>query len=243
MRSMTVTELPPAQRPRERMHRLGPEALSEQELLACVLGRGVAGESVLMTAQRLLARFGTLQGIAGSSVEQLCDVHGVGPAKAAQLRAAMECARRVASAPEHARTPVTTPEEAAAVVRPYLQDTRKEHVVAALLDARHHLIRVSRVAVGSLTASLVHPRELFHDAITASAAAVVVAHNHPSGDPQPSAHDLALTERLVEAGALLGIEVVDHVILGGQRIMSLRAAGLMPSSEPSGRKARRRERS
>jgi DNA repair protein RadC len=234
---MTVTQLPPAQRPRERMHRFGPEALSESELLACVLGRGVAGESVLVTAQRLLARFRTLRGIADSSAEQLCGVHGVGPAKAAQLRAVMECARRITSGAAAERVPVATPEAAAEVVRPFLSDARREHVVAVLLDARHHLIRVSRVAIGSLTASLVHPRELFHDAIAASAAAVIVAHNHPSGDPQPSAHDLALTERLVEAGALLGIEVVDHLILGSRSVVSLKAAGLMGSRRAEKRRS------
>ena len=221
--ALTVLQLPVSERPRERLTRLGAESLSEQELLACLLGRGIADESVLVTAQRLLAAFGSLRGLAEASVEQLSAIHGIGPAKASQLKAAVEIARRVAPGPPGRRPLIETMEAAAALLRPQLLDKPKEHVVALLLDNRHRLIRIAPIAVGSLSASLVHPRELFKEAIAASAAAVIVAHNHPSGDPDPSAHDLELTRRLTAAGELLGIEVLDHLIIAAQGVVSIRA--------------------
>jgi DNA repair protein RadC len=230
-RGLTVRDLPLSERPRERLARLGAETLSEQELLACILGRGVAGESVLVSARRLLAEFGTLRALADASVEQLAKVHGIGPAKAVQLKAAAELARRLALSRDGARLPIESLEAAAALVRPHLLDKKKEHFVALLLDSRHQLIRMSPIAIGSLSATVVHPRELFKEAIAASAAALIVAHNHPSGDPEPSAHDIELTRRLVDGGALLGIEVLDHVIVGARGVVSLRALGVI--SDPS----------
>jgi len=231
---LTVLDLPLSERPRERLIRLGAEALSEQELLACVLGRGIAGESVLVSAQRLLAACGTLRGLAEASMERLATVRGIGPAKAAQLKAAVELARRVAMTSNGRRPVIDSLETAAAVVRPHLSDKAKEHVVALLLDSRHQLIRMSPIAVGSLSATLVHPRELFKEAIAASAAAVIVAHNHPSGDGTPSEEDLRLTARLVDAGVLLGIEVLDHLILGDRQVVSLKALGALDTPRPSG---------
>ena len=239
--SLTVRDLPAPDRPRERLIRLGAEALAEHELLACVLGRGVAGESVLLSARRVLAACGTLRGVAEASVEQLSELHGIGPAKAAQLKAAVEVGRRLSSATPEPRAPITTVEAAAAVLRPALLHRQREHVVALLLDTRHRLIRMSPIAVGSLSASLVHPRELFKEAIAASAAAVLVAHNHPSGDPTPSEHDVALTRRLTAAGAMLGIEVVDHLIVAAEGVVSLRALGLLDAT-PAGRGRPRRAR-
>lgn len=223
---LTVLDLPASQRPRERLAALGAEALSEQELLCCILGRGIAGESVLVTAQRLLKGFRSLQGIAEASVEQLAQIRGVGEAKAAQIKAAVELARRLAQ-PDEDKTakPLETAQAAADLLQPLLADKKKEHFVALLLDSRHRLIRISRIAVGSLSASLVHPRELFKEAIAASAAAVIVAHNHPSGDPDPSEHDVVLTKRLAQGGKLLGIEVLDHLIIGSGRWVSLKGLG------------------
>ena len=234
---LTVLDLPASERPRERLSRLGAEALSEQELLACLLGRGVAGESVLVTAQRLLAAFGSLRGIAEASVEQLSGVHGIGSAKAVQLKAAAELSRRMALSPEAPAKTMDSVDAAAELLRPHLLEKKKEHFVALLLDNRHRLIRLSPIAVGSLSATLVHPRELFKEAIAASAAAVIVAHNHPSGDPTPSEQDVELTARLVEAGALIGIEVLDHLILGADGVVSLRAEGVIGSAD--GRAPRR----
>ncbi|MBI3087642.1 MAG: DNA repair protein RadC [Candidatus Omnitrophica bacterium] len=227
--NLTIRELPVSERPRERLTALGPEAVSDQELLCCLLGKGIAGESVLVTAQRLLAAFGDLPGLAEASVEQLAQVRGVGPAKAVQVKAAVALARRlIASWDQDApRRPVETAEDAATILRPALLQKQQEHFVILLLDNRRRLIRLSPIAVGSLSASLVHPRELFKEAIAASAAAVILAHNHPSGDPHPSEQDLTLTKRLVQAGKLLGIEVVDHLILGREGTVSLKALGVV----------------
>ncbi len=225
--SLTVRDLPVSERPRERLMHVGPEALSEQELLACVLGRGVAGESVLVSARRLIATFGTLRGLADASVEQLSQVHGIGQAKAVQVKAAVEIGRRLITVSNGHRTVVDSLEAAASLVRPHLHGKQKEHFIALLLDNRHQFIRMCPIAIGSLSATLVHPRELFKEAIAASAAAMIVAHNHPSGDPQPSESDIQLTHRLVEAGRLLGIEVLDHLIVGAAEVVSLQAAGIL----------------
>lgn len=233
---LTVHDLPLAERPRERLSRLGPDALSDQELLACVLGRGVAGESVLVNARRLLAQFGSWRGVAEASVDALGAVHGIGPAKAAQLKAAAELARRLASVPGEPRPCIDSFEAAVAAARPRLDGQRREHVIALLLDTRHGLIRVAPIAVGTLSASLVHPREVFTEAISASAAALILAHNHPSGDPSPSEADLALTRRLIEAGRIVGIEVLDHIILGRPGAASLRALGAWPTQRPATRR-------
>lgn len=235
--TLTVRNLPISERPRERLSTVGPEALSQQELLACVLGRGVAGDSVLVVAQRLLERFETLRELADASCEQLASVRGVGSAKAAQLKAAFELGRRSQQPRSTAAALIDTPEAAAALVSPKLLHRKQEHVLAILLDARHRLIRISTIAVGTLTASLVHPRELFRDAIAASAAAVIVCHNHPSGDPEPSEADLQLTAQLHEAGALLGIEVLDHLVIARQGMVSLRSRGAFDA--PSAQNKRR----
>jgi DNA repair protein RadC len=230
--SLSIRSLPVNERPRERLCRLGAEALSEQELLACLLGRGIAGESVLVSAQRLLAAFGSVRGIADASIEALTAVHGIGASKAVQLKAAVALAKRTLPEPYASRAFIDSDSAAAAVVRPHLAELKKEQFMALLLDTRRRLIRLSTIAVGSLAATVVHPRELFKEAIAASASAVIVAHNHPSGDPEPSSQDIALTQRLVEAGALLGIEVLDHLIIGSGEFVSLRAGGWLSPSPP-----------
>ncbi|MBI3332675.1 MAG: DNA repair protein RadC [Candidatus Omnitrophica bacterium] len=219
--------MPSSERPRERLAALGTEALSQQELLACLLGRGCAGESVITVAQRLLNRFGGLERIAQAPLEELAGVRGIGLAKAAQLKAACELSRRADVAPRRLSAPLETPDAAMRLAKRYLARRRKEHFIVLLLDTRHRVMKVSEISVGSLEASLVHPRETFQEAIAASAAALILAHNHPSGDPTPSAEDLDLTRRLKEAGEILGIPVLDHLIVGGARAVSLQAAGFL----------------
>ena len=239
--TLTVRDLPVSERPRERLARLGAEALSEQELLACVLGRGIAGESVLIAARRLLAAFGSLRGIGEASVEELIGVRGIGEAKAVQLKAAVEVARRIATAAPGSRPRIDGLEAAVKILRPQLVDKRREHFVALLLDSRYRVIRMSLIAIGSLSATLVHPREVFREAMAAQAAAIIVAHNHPSGDPEPSAHDLELTKRLQQAGEVIGIEVLDHLIIGREGHVSLAARGALAAPAPAPRCRRRND--
>jgi DNA repair protein RadC len=226
-KSFTIHDLPPSERPRERLQKLGAEALSAQEILAVLLGRGVSGESVMVTAQRLLSRFENLKGIAEASVEELSTVKGIGLAKATQIKAAFELASRLEGyAQAGEKTVVKTPEDVSGVVGGRLRGKKKEYFLALLLDTRNQLIKVAEISVGSLDSSIVHPREVFKEAISASAAAVIFAHNHPSGDAQASPDDIKLTKRLAEAGELVGIEVLDHIIIGDKKYLSLKREGL-----------------
>ncbi len=221
-KGFTMRDVPISERPRERLQQLGPEALSVQELIAVIMGRGIAGESVTVTAQRLMRRFRSLRSVASATVEELATVRGIGPAKACQIKAAFELADRLHSLPDGKKPLVKTPEDVVSQVEGKLRDKRKEHFLAVLLDTRGRVIKVSSVSVGSLDASIVHPREVFSEAMSAGAASVVFAHNHPSGDPEPSAEDIQLNKRLVEVGELVGIDVLDHVIIAGGKFVSMR---------------------
>ena len=226
--SFTIHDLPVSERPRERLQKFGAEALSTQEILALILGRGIAGESVTVTAQRLLSQFGNIKGIGGASLEELTQVKGIGLAKASQIKAALELANRLETSaePDKNLPVVKTPDEVVNLIKGRLKDKKKEHFLALLLDTRSQLIKVAPISVGSLDSSIVHPREVFKEALSASAASVIFVHNHPSGDPAPSADDIKLTKRLVQAGEIMGIEVLDHVIIGDKKFLSLKREGL-----------------
>lgn len=226
-KSFTIRDLPLAERPRERLQKFGVEALSAQEILAIILGRGIAGESVMVTGQRLLSQFGSLKGLAGATIEELSQVKGIGPAKASQIKAAFELANRLEGHSEVGNKPVVkAPDDVASVVRGKLKDKKKEHFLALLLDTRGRLIKTAEISVGSLDSSIVHPREVFKEAISASAASVIFVHNHPSGNPEASEDDIKLTKRLAEAGDIMGIDVLDHIIIGGKNHVSLKRQGL-----------------
>jgi DNA repair protein RadC len=226
-KSFTIHDLPISERPRERLQKFGAEALSAQEVLALIMGRGISGESVMVTAQRLLRQFGSLKGIAGASVEELSQVKGIGLAKASQIKAAFELANRLESyGSDGEKTLVGTPEEVVRTVQGRLKRKKKEYFLVLSLDTKNQLIKVSEVSIGSLDTSVVHPREVFKEAISASAASVILVHNHPSGDPQPSDDDVKLTKRLAETGEIVGIAVLDHIVVGENRFVSLKREGL-----------------
>jgi DNA repair protein RadC len=226
--SFTVHDLPLGERPRERLLKLGSEALSAQEILALILGRGIKGESVMVTSQKLLSRFGNLKGIANASVEELTQTKGIGSAKAAQIKAALELSRRLeADAGEKPKAVLKSPDGVATEVRSQLKGKKKEHFVVLCLDTRNRLINRKLVSVGSLDTSIVHPREVFKEAVSSCAASVIFAHNHPSGDPEPSKEDIELTKRLAKAGEIIGIDVLDHIIVCDKSYVSLKARNLL----------------
>lgn len=225
--SFTVHDLPLSERPRERLLELGGEALSAQEILALILGRGVKGESVMVTSQKLLSRFRNLRGVANASIEELTQVTGIGPAKAAQIKAAFELSRRLeADSGEKSKRILKSPDDVAAEVRSHLKGKKKEHFVVLCLDTRNRLIERRPVSMGSLDTSIVHPREVFKEAVSSCAASVILAHNHPSGDPEPSKEDIELTKRLAKAGEIMGIDVLDHIIVCDKSHVSLKARNL-----------------
>jgi DNA repair protein RadC len=225
--SFTVHDLPLSERPRERLLKLGSEALSAQEILAIILGRGIKGESVMVTSQKLLSKFGNLKGIANASMEELTQISGIGPAKAAQIKAAVELSKRLESSADEGQKPaLKSPEDVVNIVRGQLKGKKKEHFLVLCLDTRNHLINCKSVSMGSLDTSVVHPREAFKEAISSSAASVIFVHNHPSGDPEPSEEDIELTKRLAKAGEIVGIEVLDHIIVCDKSYLSLKAKNL-----------------
>jgi len=173
--SMTIHDLPVSERPRERLQKFGAEALSAQEILALILGRGIAGESVMVTAQRLLSQFGNLKGVASASLEELGQVKGIGIAKASQIKAAFELTSRLEGYSESDKPLLKTPDDVATLVQGRLRGKKKEHFLALLLDTRNQLIKVAEISVGSLDSSIVHPREVFKEAVSASAALSALA--------------------------------------------------------------------
>lgn len=210
--SFTIHDLPLEERPRERLIKFGEHSLSIQELLQLILGRGIAGESVAVTAQKLLTHFGSLQKLSEATVEELSQIKGIGLAKACQIRAAFEIGRRVSTqVPPYKKKELTDPEKVYRFIKSKLKDYSKEHFYLITLDSRNRSIH--EVSIGTLNANPVHPREAFSEAIKSKAATVIFAHNHPSDNSDPSEDDLVITKRLVEVGKILGIEVFDHIII------------------------------
>jgi DNA repair protein RadC len=220
-----VQDLPAEERPRERLARLGAAALSNQELVALLLGTGSTRASALDLAERLLAD--GLRPLAARSLDELEAEAGLGRAKATRLLAALELGARLASEGVGAEPAFRTPDDAARFLLPRYGTRPVETFGLLALDIRHRLKKEAVISVGCLTSSLVHPREVFQQAVVSRAAALVLFHNHPSGDPEPSSEDLALTRRLASAGTLMGIEVLDHVILGAGRFVSLKERGVL----------------
>ncbi len=208
-----ITDLPLSERPREKLHALGAERLDTAELIAILLRTGTGGRSAIEIGRDLLAQFQTIERLAAASVEELSAIKGIGLAKAVQLKAAFALASRLPATRE-ARPMLRTPRDVADRLREEMQHFEVEEFHVLLLDTKNRLIRDVKVSKGTLNASLVHPREVFREAIRAGAASVILVHNHPSGDPTPSSDDLRITRELVEAGRVLKIEVLDHIIVG-----------------------------
>jgi DNA repair protein RadC len=217
----------PHDRPREKLERLGAAALGDNELLALVLGSGAGGHGALDLANQLLAAADGVHGLTRAGVGDLRQVRGVGRARAAQVLAAVELGRRTLVAAPAARPRLMSPAQVAAFLLPRHGAHPVEQFGIVMLDSKCRVIRVRMVAVGSLDAAIVHPREVFREAASASAAAIVLFHNHPSGDPTPSREDLALTTRLLGAGEVMGIDVVDHLILADQQYFSMVESGII----------------
>lgn len=222
-----LRDLPNEERPRERMLRYGAGVLSQTELLAILLRTGTRNESAIHMAQRLLAEIGGIRGIMDLSLDELTKMKGIGPAKAVQIKAGIELGQRLAKA----RTPeariIRSPRDAADQVMEELRYLQKEHFVCLFLNTKNHIIAQETLSVGSLNASIVHPREVFRAAIKCSSASIVCVHNHPSGDPSPSPEDIRITERLCRAGEIVGIDVLDHIVIGDGSFVSLKEQGLM----------------
>ncbi|HET7616921.1 MAG TPA: DNA repair protein RadC [Vicinamibacterales bacterium] len=212
-------------RPREKLERAGAPALGDNELLALVLGHGAPRANALELANAVLAGVGGLHGLARATLDELRRVPGIGGARAAQLLAAVEAGRRTLLRRGEERPRILAPRDVADLLMPQFGARAVEQFGVVLLDTKHRVLRTTVISVGTLDASLVHPREVFREATSGGAAAIVLFHNHPSGDPAPSQDDVQLTLRLVRAGELMGIHVLDHVILAETRFCSLRDLG------------------
>jgi len=223
---MKIKDMPRIERPREKLAKFGSEFLHDNELLAILLGTGTKSKNVLQIAKEILSKFSKKR-LLGLNFDQLKNIKGIGPAKACQILAAFEISKRVLKVDASGTRPtIQTPKDVIAQVF-YLKNHKKESFVALYLNARNELLNKETISIGSLNANIVHPREVFQPAIANYAASVVFVHNHPSGDPQPSEDDLKITKQLVEAGKILGIEVLDHIIIAKDKYLSLKEKELL----------------
>ena len=226
--TVTPRELSLEPRPREKLARLGAQSLSDAELLGMILRTSAGDRSPSETAQRILTKFHGLRGLASMPAAKLMKPSVLGPVKGQEILALIELGRRLfARAPANEYPPMASPQDVADYLWPRITDPQKEHFFCVLLDVKGSVIRLHTVSIGTLDSSLVHPREVFKEAVAASSSSVIVAHNHPSGDPAPSAEDRQVTTRLVEAGRILGIDVIDHIIFGEDNFTSLKQLGMM----------------
>lgn len=222
---LMIRDVPAAERPRERVLKEGTTVLSNQELLAIVLRSGTKKESVLQLSQRLLHHFHGLRMLNEATVKELMKINGIGEAKAVEVLAAIELGKRVNQLQTPVRSAIHSPEAGAELVMDEMRFLSQEHFVCLYLNTKNQVLKRKTVFIGSLNASIVHPREVFKEAFRYSAASVICFHNHPSGDPSPSREDIAITQRLVECGQMLGIEVLDHIVIGDQKFISLKEKG------------------
>ena len=218
----TVREMPSHERPRERLQSFGSQALSTAELLAIILRTGTKGDNVLALANKLLVKYGGLSGLMRADFRELCAERGMGEAKSAQVKAALEIGRRLSLLPAETRYPIRTPADAANLVMLDLAYLDTEQLRILLLDSRGQLVEKVASYQGTVNRAVARAAEIFRPAVIRNCPGLILCHNHPSGDPTPSPEDIEATQRLVEAGRLLDIELVDHIIIGQQRFVSLK---------------------
>jgi DNA repair protein RadC len=225
----SIKDWPQNERPRERLLAHGPGSMSDAQLLAIILRTGGSGKSAMDMALEMIDRFGTLREIEQASLSECCALKGMGKAKAAQLKAALELGRRLFREPGRTGPVFSAGKDVYSYFHTRFRNLKKEVFCCVMLDVKNRLIRDARISEGTLTSSLIHPREAFREAIREAAASVIFVHNHPSGDPEPSREDVLTTERLEAAGETVGINVLDHVIVGDGKFTSMREKGYLRS--------------
>ncbi len=225
--ALMMREVHTADRPRERLMTQGATSLSNQELLAILLRTGTKQESVLHLANRVLLYFEQIHHLKDATIEEITSIKGIGQAKAVQILAAVELGRRLSSKQTDSKYTIRSPKDAANYLMADMTSLKQEHFVVLFLNIKNQVMHKQTIFVGSLNASIVHPREIFREAVRRSSASIVCAHNHPSGNPAPSPEDIAVTKRLMEAGSIIGIELLDHIIIGDHQFISLNEKGFM----------------
>nr|WP_304413184.1 DNA repair protein RadC [Paucisalibacillus sp. EB02] len=225
--SIMIKDVPKEDRPRERLLNLGANHLSNQELLAILLGSGSRDESVMALANRLLMHFEGLKLLKDATIEELTAIKGIGSAKGVLILSALELGKRLSQYKPNERYVIRSPEDGADYVMEELRNLNQEHFVVLFLNTKNQIIHRQTIFIGSLNASIVHPREVFREAVKRSAASIIVAHNHPSGDPTPSQEDIHVTRRLAESGKMIGIELLDHLVIGDRNFVSLKEKGYL----------------
>jgi DNA repair protein RadC len=221
-----IADLAASDRPRERLARSGPTSLSKPELLAILLRTGVPGENAVDVGQRLLDKFGGLEGLQRASLAEICNQHGIGEAKASQIKAAIELGRRLASEKPEEQITINSPADVADLLQYDMRGLEQEVLKVLLLDTRNHVLEQVEIYRGSVNSSQVRVGEIFTPAVRRNATALIVVHNHPSGDPTPSPDDVALTRSIVQAGKILDVDVLDHIVIGRNGFVSLKERGL-----------------
>jgi DNA repair protein RadC len=224
---LMIRDFPQDERPRERLIQSGAASLSNQELLAILLRTGTKSESVLQLSNRLLNRFDGLNLLKDASLEEITKTKGIGLAKAVQIMAAVEFGRRISNLAFDDRYSIRSPEDGANYVMNDMRFLAQEHFVCLYLNTKNQVLHKQTIFIGSLNASIVHPREVFKEAFRRSAASIICIHNHPSGDPTPSREDIEVTKRLVECGRIIGIDILDHLIIGEKKFISLKEKGYL----------------
>jgi DNA repair protein RadC len=226
-KKLTIKDMPLEERPRERMNVIGAGKMSNAELIAILLRTGYHEETAIRLAERVISQAGGLRYLPDYTLEELQEIKGIGLAKAVQIQAALELGRRMSSTLRPENFLLSSPQEVASFLMEEMRYYRKEYFKIILLNTKNHIISVEDISIGSLNSSIVHPREIFNLPVKKSAASIILVHNHPSGDPTPSREDLEVTKRLVEAGNLLGINVLDHIIVGEGKFLSFKEKGLI----------------